>query len=171
MEDHKKKGKSNGKGWKKRVSSEEKNVGKAISKEKEGEAKDKTEVPKVDEVGKIVKGKTDKDEKSASADVHTEKMEKSEARLEKENFYEQLIQDDSKWSMTLEKQIDWAFEEIDIILKISTSFKLKEKSLDWESDTADSAKLDKPILRKREQKSHDKENYFDERTKVTKLEI
>ena len=161
MEDPKKKGKGNGKGWKKRVSPEEKNVGKAISKEKEGEAKDKTEVPKVDEVGQIVKGETDKDEKSTSADVHTEKMEKSEARLEKENFYEQLIQDDSKWSMTLEKQIYWAFEEIDIISKISTSFKLKEISLDWESDTADSAELDKPILRKREQKSHDKENSFD----------
>ena len=73
--------------------------------------------------------------------------------------------------MTLEKRIDWAFEEIDIISKTSTSFKLKENSLDWESDTADSAKLDKLILRKTEQKSHDKENSFDERTRVTKLEI
>ena len=49
------------------------------------------------------KRKTDKDEKSTSANVHTEKIEKSGERLEKENFYEQFIRDNSKWSMTLEK--------------------------------------------------------------------
>ena len=52
------------------------------------------EIPKVNEVSQIAKGETDKDEKSTSADVHTEKMEKSEAWLEKEDF---LWTVDSRW--------------------------------------------------------------------------